>query len=663
MTRILSMVAAAFLILACSADPGPRGLVAPGEQGNDTGTTDGSDTGGTDTTGEDPVVAGPNVLSFEKTTDASGQPCTNPCLEVLGAGITRDVAVLYKQEDGQPIAEAALTIETDAPDTVMSLTAKQVFTDNNGRAVFGLTALDGADGNYTVTIRAANDHEATALVLNVLFDIDLVPPLKVSVNYAGTQSIQEFEVALYLQEGGKPLCSDVHPDAAQPAPAVMVKPGLKLTGQMVIEGLPGLETAGAQQWMVAVRGPSGGSVAAHGCTSGVEVKFEETREVAVDVTDLPLLFGGTYDSTSSVDMHTGLPGTAGDVISLLVGLFTDPGKVALEAACKNAGGSLKTICGLITNGDGTLNSIGMAVAQVATEACFALAKEQIGEGVIFDGQSLAALLQKMRFGSILTLAAEPSMPDTTGMGGAAFAPEATSESWETVSYRWTFLQGCDPTDDESCWQTIKLVDLYGINLQAAGFGAGVTAKNELWIQKHAVPGFDYGVLVNFLVEKKILPLLFGDGSKTTPEGGQIPPIDSYDKIIATIFGDDLCLGYTHPDSNMGDCCWWFAQKDQVKEVYAIVPDNPFLSGEDLAIDACNAAIPAAANFIRGEVAKLGGTLNVGTFADQPCWAADQQGDRVVDNLGDKSNACVWDLTIEVTGGDFEPINSWHGLHK
>jgi hypothetical protein len=233
----------------------------------------------------------------------------------------------------------------------------------------------------------------------------------------------------------------------------------------------------------------------------------------------------------------------------------------------------------------------------------------------------------------------------------SFPEGSVAEEWTTAQYLWKFGKECPPSDDDCGFEVVKLSDIFGANPTAAPVVSNTDAP-ALIIAKHDVPGFDYGLLVNYLVEEKILPSLFGDGSTPIedPDGfcdGEVTPkVDSYEEVIGMIFGDECCNLYD-------DCCEFFAAKPAVK-AYEI------FSGQNELV--CELLIPAAGSFIRKTVGKVGGSLNVGTAG--ACPAIDLDKDRTVDALGSKASPCTWDLSVEFVGGSsFEPENSFTGLHK
>ena len=626
----------------CGDEGGDRSVPQPGGPQDDAGGTDpppDTDQPPTDTEQPPPDAAppaGPNKLTFEAVTDDRGLQCTTSCLFVLNAGETRELAVYYRDAKNAPIENGTIEFDTDAPEQHAKLAAKTAFTTDQGRASISLQTFEGATGQVSVTAKVGHDPGAGTLTFQLLFSQVDSPPLKVNTKYVGKQSVSSFEVRVFLMQGGKPLCSDVHPAAPGAAlPAVQTKSNLGLAETAVFDALP-LPLEGSSMWTVQVRGPSGGVPAVVGCEHSVELITGETKEITVEVADLPLKIAGEYTATTWMDLHTGIGGTAGDVIGLLIGLFTEPGKTAVVWACNNASGTLDTICKFLVDGSGNLTGTGQTVATAADKAFQDLIAAQLGGGY-FTAANLAELLKQIRFKSTISLTAEPSVPVTSG-DGAQFADGSVIETWDILSYYWKFGLNCDPVDDECGLQHVKLPDIYNQTLTSTPV-AGVDSTPALWIAAHEVPGFSYGTLLNFLLEKKLLPLLFGDGTNGTPD------IKTYDDLIATLFGDKYCLEYD-------DCCEYFAAKIQDDIPSLLLP---------LAEPACELAIPSAANWIRDQIAGLTGSLVIGTPQGQPCIAQDQDGDLDVDNIGSKNKICAWDAKWEIAGELFSPESVWFAI--
>ena len=88
-----------------------------------------------------------------------------------------------------------------------------------------------------------------------------------------------------------------------------------------------------------------------------------------------------------------------------------------------------------------------------------------------------------------------------------------------------------------CNESVKLSDIYGVSPFSA-LSAGVTTNDEFWVDVAAVPGFIYGKILNFLI-KRVLPLLFGDGTKTSFRG-LLPAINTYEKLIS-IYSETIAV--------------------------------------------------------------------------------------------------------------------------
>lgn len=661
---VLTAAMLGWMGIGCGDEGGNR--TVPGASGN----ADATDTyvapdeatppqdGGPPPADTPPPPPGQNTLAFQYTTDGTGQPCSTTCTQPMATGETFEVAVVYTAEDGSPIAESLVTFTTTAAEGELKLGAKNAYTNDLGKTSVPVTAGPDGDGKYEVRVSVGGDPNAGTLIQQIFIGKAATPPLKVTLSYQGTQNVPAYEVRLFLREGGKPLCSDIHPDAPglKPTP-VLVEQDIGAAQPVVFAALPGLESAGTQTWMAQVLGPSGGLPSVAGCRDDAMVTHGETTEIEVTVADLPKKFAGTYDAVTWADMYTGLSGTAGDILELLVGLFDKPGQTAILWACAAPSGDLATVCGVLVSG-GQLSAAGIALADTADELFLELMADNLPTGVFFTGTSLADLLKAMRFGSVLTFDAEPELAG----GGSAeptFPALATHEEWTTATFQWKFDKTLCPPGTEDCPKTVKLEEVYGTKLTADGFQAGVTADDALFIAPHPVPGFNYGVLVNFLLEKQILPLAFGDGTEAGPQGGNLPKIDSYDKVIATIFGDKWCL---YND----DCCDFFIEKEGVQQFIADYTfGNPLLQAiaEAIALGACAAAPSAGGSWIRNQVNQLGANLEVGTPAGAACPALDFDNDRSIDNFGTEDQKCTWDFSFELAGEPFNPNNTWTAKHK
>ncbi|MFT7579439.1 MAG: hypothetical protein ACI9MR_001103 [Myxococcota bacterium] len=641
----VALAALVVLFAACGDDGnGSQGLVP----------TDTSDT--TDTTPEDTADTTPpadteppadttppaaNALSFGPSMiGPTGSVCAadTACILNVDAGVTLDLAVVYTDGQGLPLADRSVKFATEAPAGQARLTALSVSTNDQGVAAVQLKTF-GA-GTVDVTAKVSSDPDAGELTITAVLAVPPNPVLLTSLEYVGQAGIAEFGLRLFKQSNGEPSCGSLHPDAGGTPPAPDLVQGPYTFGQQAIfYDLPGLADDGNQMWAIQYVGPAQGLELAVGCADNVAVSPQSTATELIYILDLPPNFRGDYQVVSPTNMLAGTEGTtAGRVMSGMVDLFTEPGRVVLQWACPNASGTLGTLCGYIVNDNGDLTVAGGVVADLANVAFQGLIASVLGENVANSGIIISEILEELRFLSVMSMMGEPSSPKA-GFDGAYFAPGMTAETWTHVRFRWKFDPACKNLQDPSeCgWTSIPLEDIYGHRPMVAP-PIGVDPSYALHVENHTVSTFTLGPLLNAILEWRILPLLMGDGTT----GNTHDAIDSWDDAVSVLFGDRECLYYD-------DCCSIFADK---------VQENVGTVAAFLAPAACQALIPLAAQVIRNRMLDLGGPLHIGTPAGQGCPSIDGDLDRWVDAYGSAAGLCDWDMTFQTTGGDFTPMSNW-----
>ena len=582
-------------------------------------------------TSEEPTTAsmGPNELRFVVVTGHDGAPCVTVCNQQLAAGGIITLELRYVSAEGEALEGQLISFSLSGAEEV-SLSGLSTYTNAEGRAQILMSASDSAEGTARVSVSVPDDDAVTPIDFLVDVYTPERPPLRVDFSHGGAAEVDSFEAHLYRVADGEPTCAALHPDRPQLVTPTVVKGGLTPSKVVVFDSLPDLASDESQIWTVVLVGPEGDFPLVFGCRDGVALSWGETVEITIAVNDLPLRFADSYDLMTRLDLVSGLEGDAGAALALLFNLFTEPGRTALEAACTDSSGTLETVCDFLVD-DGELTLTGGIVADAADVAFFALISEALGVDVAFTGEQLTALLQNTRLHSSLALAATAAGVSASGSLGQTY------ERWDAVEFFWTFGAACDPSDD-SCGSTVMpLESIYGV-APSATYEASATPGLALEIPLHLVPGFTFGPLVNGLVELGVLPLLFGDGS----EG--LPPIDSYEDLVATLLGDKYCLLYD-------DCCEYFATK--------LEPNLPAWA-LFFVPEACEQAISAAASWIRDQVGDLEGTMTVGTPAEAPCTSFDSSGERVVTSLGTANAPCHWDMRFELPDSSFRPENTWTG---
>lgn len=583
-----------------------------------------------------PAKPGANSLAFERATGVDGAACQATCTLAAAAGQPIELAVLYRTAEGAGIADRAVRFRTDADAAVATLAAGTAVTDQRGRAALNLNVAAGASGSMQVQVDVPDDAAAGSRTFVIGVDAAAVDVLRVRIEHSGTANVGDFAVRVFGARDGAPDCAALHPDhgAAAPSPAATAGP---VAGHQVatVGAVDGLGDPAIGAWVVQVLGPgdpSATTVQAEGCVDGVALAAGHTTELTVPVRDLPLRFTGEHRVESQMDLVTGLPGDAGRIINLLLDIFNTPGDVVIPFACSIAEGTTDFVCDFLVNSDGSLSTLGRVAADIANDTLLSLLEARLGQ-VVFDGRALSSLLRDMRFVSTLTFESDP------GEDGH-FAEGTAQEVWQTGSIRWGFGQQC-PAGDEDCGrQSFKLSDVFGISPQAT-IAASVDGDNRLAIERHTVPGFDYGLLIDFIMQRRVLPLLFGDGTDSDALCGgngfeTLPPVDNYHSAISVLFGDQCCLYFN-------DCCEFFASK--ISEQGGV--------SNGIAQIACEGILSAGAQWLRGEIIGLAGSLEIGTPADAPCQAIDETGDRRVDRLGSAGARCPWDAGFDVRGQPFD----------
>ena len=643
--KILAPLALALGLMACGDDGGP-GVVPPTDTVGDTLPADDTlaveDTLAPDTTQPmDTVPVGSSSLACAAgLVGSDGQPCVSSCAWSLTAGDERELAVVYRDAAGQPRADASIKWSTDAPEVLAKLSALSTYTGADGVARVTLRSFD-LPGAATVTAKVGSDAAAGEVRFVVTYAVPPTPVLLLSHEYVGQAGHSSFSVRLFEQKGGQPSCGSIHPDAGGTPPTPDLTLGPYGFGQQArLMDLPGLAEAGEQRWTAQFVGPADGPVVrAVGCVQDIHVTAGGTAAELVYILDLPPRFRGSYRAETRMDLVSGTSGAFGNVVSAIVQLFTEPGALVLKWACQSASGTLGTVCDYLVDDSGHPTVIGGVVVDAADAGFALLISEALGANVQVNGQTISEVLKDLRLLSDLGLAGEPSVPKA-GFEGAMFSAGDAHEEWTHVRFRWKYSPDCKNAGNaqECGWSNMPLEEIYGFRPSAA-LEAGVGFGLDLHIVEHEVSGLTYGPLVNAIIERKLIPLIFGDGT----EG--LPPVDSWDDLVATLLGDQYCLYYD-------DCCDYFAYR---LEDSVPIWVSPFLPA------ACEAAIPAAAGLIRSQLTGLDGAMRVGTPPGDGCPHHDGDGDRWVDAWGNASAPCAWDLSFPYGGSEFTPDTDWRAI--
>jgi len=590
-----------------------------------------------------------NQFRFQLKNGDDGLPCSTVCVVNAPAGTETELVVAYSDASNNPIPEAYVEFETTVDAAVATLSSKTGYTDTFGEARITFQSVSTASGSLMVTARVPSDPKVGELVFHIFFDGLSVPPLQITTAYGGANPVSTVDVHLYEVSAEQPGCEDVHPtNPNKTAIPVSVIENAPIQDDVLVDMLPGLGAVGTQVWTVVVTGPSGGSPLAFGCMDSVVAENGKTAKLTVSMDDMLMVFGNddptreaTYRVTTRVDLLTGLEGSSSTIAETVVGLFTEPGEVVLPAACSLASGFLTQVCGFLVDSNGNLKSAGVAVAQLINGSLLDIIEGALGPSVTFTGQSLAKLLQKVWFGSTLSVSAEPQEQNPPE-GFRVFTQTTLSETWDTVSYQWTFGQNCPPESDTCGIKSFKLSDVYGVNFMVMP-DARVYDPDHISIEQHEIPGMSYGILLNHMVKNEVIPMILG-GPNQVPQG-----MSPYEVLIAQMFGGADCS----VDPAFSDCCSQFAVS-----AGASVP-----LPQTILDVACQAAIQLASQWIEGTLTTGGGSMNIGTPEGEYCRVYDENGDLLVDSLGVKKEPCNWDVSFDVMGEPFVPEAVFYGTRN
>ena len=619
--------------------------------GADTGTGGGGDktgdgdTGGGDTGGGDwPVVdeqTDPELLllEFDQAFGDDSVPCkgTDHCSIYISFAETRHLGVSYTL-DGEPVpnAEVHWELVNDAG-SLGHINTYSSPTDYEGVAQVEVTAEQNVIGQFGVHAWVDKDG-----VNDLWFDVLISPkgqvPLTVVGEYNGLRPVSTWYARLYSQDhDAQPDCGDLedlygHATANWQSPVANLKPD---TQSIKKQEFPGLEEDGSQTFTILAyaKDPVTDAVLAWGCDSvhGV-VTHGYATTVHIELVDRPPLYAGPYTTHTVFNLISALPPPIDGYVESLLDIFKSPvgGLLSLMCDLGNLFGEsiLTDVCGFVfddpQNPDvDDLSGTGYIVVEILDAVIAGLAQGTIAGDVLTGGKDVADVLTGFEVDGTITFFNEPDAQGDWAQG-------EVEETWDGVTIKWSLGANCDPLLDTNCGK--KHYSFAAIQADGPPISTELTAHvEEFWdlsIPLHSL-NVHYGVLINFIIEKVLLPLLAGDGS----DG--LPVVDSYEEFFYTLLAGKECLD---PQFGM-TCCASFAE-------------NVISSGADL-LDgiiegACEALVELGSDFIRDQLGALdvdtGEVMQIGTL--EPCPFIDADNDMVIDGFGSQSKPCSWDVQLD-----------------
>ncbi|MBM4395853.1 MAG: hypothetical protein FJ087_09200 [Deltaproteobacteria bacterium] len=350
--------------------------------------------------------------------------------------------------------------------------------------------------------------------------------------------------------------------------------------------------------------------------------------------------GAGYDVLTTIDLVTGLPPAAADVLYSVTGVWSDPTANLTKLFCAAPGrdAALDAYCASMfvdpsAPDDSALTQLGVAVR----DRLAAIPAVWTGSGVPNH------YTDALRNVQLLAAFAFPPVPGPGGAYGGVIA------SWPAVRLQWTYGSGCQPTDDSCGWGQFSFAQIPwvkgapSVSVPATLAGASISFET----QSLDIP---YGSLVDFILEKWLLPNAIGDGS----DG--MPAVDSFEALLEGLLG-----GGNKPCLANKSCCGDFANA-----VSALTATDVLSSSKA----ACDALVTVGAGLLRDRLRGLNLTPDVTavgppslTLASAgPCPTRAPEGDLLCDAFGAKETPCGWTAEWRIAGGStaFKPKATYHG---
>lgn len=629
-----------------------------------------------DATG-DASTDGPAFLYYDLGVNAGqppkgddGIPCLDQCTVYATQNSSRPIGVRFLADKKFPIENAMVQFAIKDPTlTDATILSGTVPTDIDGRATTNIKA-GMQTGFFAVVVSVIDRPDVEPIEYIISIQSKVKGPPTITVHYQGATSMAAFgtvNVRLVQQVAGEPACKNLDLfDVNNLPPAVSTSPSLKFdkqwsvssayVGQLPADGSSVAYTVVALGWKLGTSS-MGGNPSIGGCVdTGFTVHINKSTKgiegdsVLVNVRDIPLRLKGIYDQTTFIDLLTLLPPTVEKFVKIILNIVSDPVAGLLATVCQLTNGNLQSICAAIfadpANPDpDQVTGVGGIVVTFLKNIIYALLPPQVLQ-VINSTKDLKQILENFTINGTIEINAEP---DATGYLSSNY----TKQTWASITYKWSLGQSC-PASDPNCGKKTINFDQFQND--------AVTGTFDLWrnflpnsqvpdgtikFAKHAL-NVKWGALINFILEKQLLPLVTYD-----PKDPTAPTIDSYEKLIKWLLGGSKkCL-------IKDTCCADF--------VNGITGAGAGLAS-NLLTGVCDAATTLGSAFLEGYLNSLDGVsgnpatgqgLILGT---DKCPILDPNDDNIVDNLGSPDttstvNQCQWDMTLGIGGGTPKAIKA------
>jgi len=365
---------------------------------------------------------------------------------------------------------------------------KQAQTDAAGEVSVTFEAGEEAEILYDVKVAAA---EAIPDEMQIRVGDPPVGTLRLALQYEGAVPVHD--ISVHLLEGPA-SCQSYDPlNPWTEESGVVADKWAQSTDSVVMFEEFDVETT----WLVfaTAKGPTD-TLAAKGCLDNVHLLplDEGITDATLQLHLMPLNAAGIYDATNVFNFTGAIPGEAGEIIDLVVNIFTDPGVVIIDL--------IKV-------------AVATQIGELATDLVFGLFEDMLADLVtdwllnnspdfIQDlfvvGQDLIQIVHHVTLTSDLHIS---KLQNDYYIEGTQF--------FLGITLYWKL--GCaeegEPDYDPECGAyPLSLEDLEDtevpVNLIEGKFTATVDNWNHLTVSKHEIQ-LNYGALILFVINELLLP--------------------------------------------------------------------------------------------------------------------------------------------------------------
>ena len=616
------------------------------------------DTSTPDTTQEETYVPqGTGELTFVDQFGDDAKTCVaaTVCAKTVTYNSERSLDVRYA-ENGSPKEGVPLRFEViEDPDGAGKMSVATVYSNTEGVATGTVKAIKAITTSFKVKVSLPGSDVAP-----LFFTINVVPKIQafltVSFNYAGTRSFDGVTVYLFKSASADAAdlpCAEIDP---LDLPTIDLQQGPVLLSQTVkFQDLPGLADEGTQFYTVCARGEmADGAALTYGCNDvDGQVMSTSAKHVAITLDDIPPNVAGEYDVVTELDLVSALPDNVEGTVNTVLDFFEKPSASLLLLICKIENATLNDLCGYVFNDELNpsvydLTMIGAIILDIVDAFLAAYVEDWTGQDIIGLGEDVRDMLKELKLLSTYAFAVEPG-------GDNALTVDETSAEWHTVEFRWTYGQNC-PAGDDACGVMNFSFQAIGQQAVVSHFPASFEPQadfTDLRVGSHSLE-LKYGALVNHILQKFVLPQVFGDGS----DG--LPVIDTYEKLLKSFLGGGKeCL---EQSASQPSCCNVF--------VTNVLNQTGGIS-EDVLSQSCETLVLMGSKYLEDQLLGLdldtGNNLLLKTPDDQPCRMFDNNNDMKIDAWGKKepkTDRCVWEIYLNVLGADTLVGNNFYaGEHQ